>query len=239
VRVGVQARERLRQLGSPPRPIPTKALIPILEKASLEGPDSLLIEMWGNLLASASAEYDVEVITFAEILAAIGPRERKIIEQMLGIGGLGPWKDRRARSVLGAGFELYEQQQRIKPELLRAIDSEDQGIFEWLRQFMPEGYPVLFSKAVRGVATQRANRPSRVFENTFYAQNSPGFEILKKQGLIEEAGAGFSWPSDGSQPPLSVGWFAFTELGYAFVMRVVEAASSSAGPPESTGSQTT
>jgi hypothetical protein len=230
-KVGLQARARLEELGESPKPIPTKAVIPILEKASLEDPDSELIEGWGNLLASSSVHYDVEVITFAEILSKIGSRERQIIERILGRKELGPWRDRSARATHGAGARLIDEQEAIKPLLLKAIEAQDQGIFEELRRFMPEGYPLLVSKIVKSKASARSVRPVSVFEEEFYSKNFAGFEILKKQDLIEENGTGFSWRTDTGEAPLGISWFVLTELGYAFVKRIVTAAAEQSPRP--------
>ena len=216
----MRANQRLKELGTNANPIPTKALIPILEKASLEEPDSVLIEAWGNLLASASADYDAEVITFADVLSRIGPREAKIINEIIGVDDLKKWADRCSRATAGAGFDVYDKAEAIKPQILKAMENEDQKIFGELLEFFPTGYPILITKIQKGVATERANKIDTVFESDFFAANAPGFEILEKQGLVQHRYAGFSWLRNSDDGPSGITWYELTELGFAFVLRI-------------------
>ena len=220
-KVGMQAKKRLMELGAKSAPVPTKALIPILEKASLEEPDSVLIEAWGNLLASASADYDVEVITFAEILSGIGPREAEIVKELIRVSDIAQWNDRQKRATAGTGFDIYDKAAVIKPLILKALDEEDHSIFDRLRKnFFPTGYPVLITKIQKGVSTGRANKIDTIFESKFVSARAPGFEILGRQGLIKERYAGFSWQPNSDDGPSGISWYEFTELGFAFVLRI-------------------
>jgi hypothetical protein len=220
LRVGLLARERLQQLGVTPVPIPTKALVPILEKASLESPDSDLIQAWANLLASTAAQFDSEVMAFASILSEIGSRERAIIEEMVGASGLGVWGDRARRATHGMTAEWLINQETIKPILRDAMEKQDFGVFAALRRFVPTGYPCLITKIIRSeMIGTTAIKPVTVFESPFYSQRSAGFQVLSHQGLIQEGGTGFI--IGRGEAPLSVGWWEFTELGYAFVARIV------------------
>jgi hypothetical protein len=219
LKVGLEARRRLQQLGVTPEPIPTKALVPILEKASLESPDSDLIQAWGNLLASTAAQFDSEVMVFASILSEIGSRERAIIEEMVGASGLGVWEDRVRRATHGLTAEWLINQETIKPILRDAMENQDFGVFSALRRFVPTGYPCLITKIMRSQIIGTAVKPVAVFESPFYSQRSAGFEVLSHQGLIREGGTGFNFGPE--EAPLSVGWWEFTELGYAFVARIV------------------
>ena len=55
IRIAERALERLRLENAPIKPIPSKGLVPLLEKASLESlGDKVMIELWANLLASAA-----------------------------------------------------------------------------------------------------------------------------------------------------------------------------------------
>ncbi len=49
-------------------PIPTKFLVPFLERASLEDESSDLCDRWSDLLVSAATEYDPSMIRFSAIL---------------------------------------------------------------------------------------------------------------------------------------------------------------------------
>tara|TARA_R110000824_G_scaffold399843_1_gene605936 strand:+ start:22209 stop:23072 length:864 start_codon:yes stop_codon:yes gene_type:complete len=77
------ARERLRVEGKSPNPVPHKFLIPFMEKASLEELDnSVVVRSWANLLASASTEYEEEMLRFASVLSEMGPRQAKFLEKL-------------------------------------------------------------------------------------------------------------------------------------------------------------
>jgi len=62
-------------------PIPTKQLIPALEKASLEQPGSEFIEKWANLLASAAETPGDDVTICTSILGELGPTEAELLER--------------------------------------------------------------------------------------------------------------------------------------------------------------
>ncbi len=221
VRVGQKARGRLKELGVDPKPIPTKALFPILEKASLEDADSTLIEAWGNLLASASAQYDVEVITFASILSEIGPRERMIIETMLGPSGPGRRKDREVPMARNVGESLGKQEEEIQRLLNEAIDTNDHTIFERLMAFLPNGYPALINYVDRSLSSKTPGfhiEPKGKVDNPFYVENRMGFRILERQGLI--TGDFFHTFIYEQSLNFRIAWSIFTELGYAFVARI-------------------
>jgi hypothetical protein len=224
LRIGMRMRERISQAEGTPKPIPTKALVPLLEKASLEDPESALIEAWANLGASAALNYDVEVIEFLEILAKIGVRERNILERLIGGAGLGKWKEREARALAGLGFEIYNSQPEVRRLVGEAIEAKDQGIFDQLKRFFPDGYPLIIVRVGKGIATETANRPDKIVESEFFKQNATGFELLKKNELIQESSAGLSWNPRTGEQPLFVGWCTLTELGFAFVKRIL-------GPP--------
>lgn len=220
IRLGQKMRERLAKRGLPAGPIPAKALIPFLEKASLEDPDLALLEAWANLGVSASVDYDVEVIRFLKILEEIGPREKSILEVLVGIG-VGKWADRKVRSLAGLGFAIYDDQPPVRELLEAALQNSDVGVFETMKKFMPTGYPVMFTKVVKGLATATANRPDQIMENVFYAENAAGFELLKHNELVEDGYAGLSWNGSRGEQPIGVAWVTLTELGFAFVNRVL------------------
>lgn len=62
--------------------VPVKFLVPFLEKCSLEEENSELVKKWAELLATAISEYDNKLISYADILAQLGPGEVKLLEEM-------------------------------------------------------------------------------------------------------------------------------------------------------------
>jgi hypothetical protein len=228
-KVGTEMRRRISESGGVAKPIPTKALVLLLEKVSLEDPESALIEVWANLGASAALNYDVEVIEFLEILAKIAVRERNILERMIGTKRLGRWADRKTRAVAGLGFEIYNSQPEVRRLVTEAVKAADDEIFDRLKAFFPEGYPLIITRVGKGIATATANRPDRIVEDEFFKQNATGFELLKKNELIQEGGAGLSWNQRAGEQPSFVGWYTLTEPGFAFAKRILDLRVSSRG----------
>lgn len=80
--VAEKARRRLDQEARVPEPIPTKVLVPLLEKASLEDPvDTEMLDRWAELLASASMLGGVDP-RLVGILSELGAREANLLEEI-------------------------------------------------------------------------------------------------------------------------------------------------------------
>jgi len=81
--IAKRTKKRLAFIEKPVRPIPQKFFLPLLEKASLEDiSDSTLINMWANLIATASTE-NVEMLgQYVNILSNIVPRQVVLLEEM-------------------------------------------------------------------------------------------------------------------------------------------------------------
>jgi len=80
VALEIARRAALRiELRPDPHPIPLKVLIPLLEKGSQEAPsDDFIIDMWANLLASATAEGSISP-RFIGILGEMNSRQAKLL----------------------------------------------------------------------------------------------------------------------------------------------------------------
>lgn len=221
IRVGKAMRKRLDATKEPIEPIPAKALVPFLEQASLEDPDSILIEAWANLGVSAAVNYDIEVVRFSKILSEIGPREKSILETIVG-PGVGEWGDRSARALASVEYEIYNSRAKVRKLLEEAVENLDASIFQTMKAFTPEGYPLVFTKVVSGEAGAEASRPAAIFESDFYDENASGIELLKQNELVREGYAGLSWYPDKGEQPIGIGWVTLTELGFAFVDRVLK-----------------
>ena len=99
--VANKARQEIEKQTEKPAQIPFKALLPMLERASLEeANDETLTTAWGALVASAALDYDPEVIAFSRILSELSPRECLILERIFG----GRWSGGPGRTFPG-GYE--------------------------------------------------------------------------------------------------------------------------------------
>jgi hypothetical protein len=83
IEIAKRAEKRLAIEGGSPQPVPAKFLIPFMEKASLEGGTSELIDTWAKLLATASQNYDSGLIRYTSVLAELSPREVKFLDRVV------------------------------------------------------------------------------------------------------------------------------------------------------------
>lgn len=70
------------------RPIPNKFIVPFLEQASLEELDSSLIDMWADLLVSASENFESYHTHFVSIMAQLSGRQGEIFKKIVGVDNL-------------------------------------------------------------------------------------------------------------------------------------------------------
>jgi hypothetical protein len=195
--------------------VPIKALLPMLEKASLEeGEDETLTDAWAALLASASIDYDPEVLTFTRILSEFGPREALVLSRLY--GGRRKWAlgDRNEKALT----RFFESEEAIKPMIRRAVADGDPGLFPRLRGFVDESWPMEFTLAFTRGASVRANWIDKRLLEPFYEAHSVGYTILAHQGLIELSGQGYAWMN--GETPVGVNWATLTDLGGRFMVRV-------------------
>ncbi|ASK19567.1 Abi-alpha family protein [Halomonas sp. N3-2A] len=62
--------------------IPTKFLVPFLEKSSLEPDENDLCETWARLLITASQDFRTEFISYTEILSKLDPQDVQLLQNM-------------------------------------------------------------------------------------------------------------------------------------------------------------
>jgi hypothetical protein len=78
-----RAKARITASG-PGKPVPLKFMVPFLEKASLEEPESELVDLWANLLVSAAEDYNPHFIHFANIMSQISGRQAQLFSDVIG-----------------------------------------------------------------------------------------------------------------------------------------------------------
>jgi hypothetical protein len=84
IRIAERALERLRLENAPIKPIPSKGLVPLLEKASLENlGDRAMIELWANLLASAALGNQSNLPRYVTILSEINGRQARLLQRIM------------------------------------------------------------------------------------------------------------------------------------------------------------
>jgi hypothetical protein len=81
------AAPKLALLRAPIKPIPAKFLVPFLENASLEEPDSELIRMWANLLVSSAENYNEDNVYYVRLISQLSSVQARLFEAIIGVGG--------------------------------------------------------------------------------------------------------------------------------------------------------
>jgi hypothetical protein len=84
--VAIQIAEKARRIAEIENillnPVPTKLLVPFLEKASAEEPeDDTMQDRWAALLLSATKNYQAKHLTFVDILSRLSADELKVLEE--------------------------------------------------------------------------------------------------------------------------------------------------------------
>lgn len=95
-------------------PLPPKILVPALEAASLESPDSPLIEWWANLFVSGATCTPIRPFLI-DIMSKIGTDEATLLEQL--------WTNFRKQETFAETFAEFEESPSILETLLHVIAS--------------------------------------------------------------------------------------------------------------------
>lgn len=83
IEIAKRAKARLAIEQSEPNPVPNKFMVPFLEKASLEEPNSRLIDLWAQLLAKASEKYDSSLQVLSDTLSKISYTDVLVLRAFL------------------------------------------------------------------------------------------------------------------------------------------------------------
>lgn len=171
--------------------IPTKFMIPFLERASLEDIESELVDWWASLLAAAVSDVGIQHPIFPEILSRITPAEAKALNMISGQASRNELKQEEL------DFDgLYRE---VFPELAKSSDTTlpDEEVRSRLNN-----YRHLVSMN-GGLVTYLADvdpRPPSFFD----IRSEPAFEpltanssldVLLSLGIIERTHRGYAVPS--------------------------------------------
>jgi hypothetical protein len=80
-----RSRKRLESKQEIVTPVPNKFIVPFLEQASLEDPDSELVDMWANLLATAATDYSSYHVHFVSIMSQLSAKQGNILKYFIGV----------------------------------------------------------------------------------------------------------------------------------------------------------
>lgn len=216
-----RAREKLQLAGTTQHSIPNKILLPLLEKSSLEDPESELIDRWINLLASTAMNPNVKSITFADILSSIGSEHARLLDKMA-----------------SPRWRVVPQDKLSLSGVVRGVDWLEKWYEKSFREVIKEGNHITLSLLQKRVDPHCHCYTILLFAPTesylmpayqadrYYFENPLDFEILERQGLIDKHKLQFK--------EISVVAFALTELGIEFIYMVSDSKHSKGGDPKGT-----
>lgn len=220
------ARNILKSRGKKPEPVPRKLMVPLLEKASCEDLESELIEMWANLLAQASTEYDSSLITFCDIISRLGKREAEALKKI--VGEIKRASGLKTYSPLDFSEDWFMNQLEFNfTEIQTSLnDDECDELFHEILDFSKQlkGREILFCHMPQTLdqgPTEPINEkivPRGLFNTQFYFEFSLSLDILQREGLIAMKETRFySWYDQHRINPFTVGYAEPTTLGLEFV----------------------
>jgi Abortive infection alpha len=79
-----RAAPALAKLEQPIAPVPVKSLVPFLEAASLEEPDSEFVKLWANLLISSAEHYNSDNVYYVKLISQMSSRQARLFETIIG-----------------------------------------------------------------------------------------------------------------------------------------------------------
>lgn len=185
----LRAAPKLALLKLPIEPVPIKFLVPFLELASLEEPDSELVKMWANLLVSSAENYHADNVYYVGLISQMSSVQATLFEAM--IGPRGP------QSVLDSMAQNFFLGQSFLSECIRdAFGNAKRPPFT-LRQAWNRLTKTL---NMQGVVIEHIDLGHHVKED--YTSGSPPYSIYREEqqndyailrglGLIEYIDTGF------------------------------------------------
>jgi hypothetical protein len=213
-RLGEKLKERLE--GEAITPITPKVLIPALEKASLENPDSEMIERWANLLAEEALNPSDDTRTCVSILSELGVNEAEIldgIQRRLAENDL--WaEDKVEMRYATISTFLKEKYGDFQSNIKRHYDGELS--IEELNAALGS----LLDKAPVWIYSFRLSlspSDSKEMSVMFNADQQVALDILEYRNLIRKQEY---MELLGARPLLTIRWFDLTSLGIRFLKKV-------------------
>lgn len=215
--------ERRGNLDAPITPVPVKFLVPYLEQASLESPDSSLVDLWTDLLLSATYNFEPSHIHFVSIISRLSAKQGEIFRQIVGTTNAEFLEDRRdfinaymSTTNIRTSIELFvkDKSNTLGKEL---SDAE----FETVIQDMlaPPGIAVAHSSFEN-------NKTSDYYDVDFDYMNYKDdleldYSILEAVGLIKEIDTDFF---DVEHWSVCMSLYVVTNLGmhFAKACRIVD-----------------
>lgn len=204
---------------------PPKFLLEFADRASREDLESDLIDMWANLLAEASTDYNSPMISFCDIISRLGRDEAEALMRIT--EGMKRLFVSKAQSPMSHTRELFLA--KLKPFFVDRVMAPTKAEAEQIFKEIVRDYGFDNGKVVLSFCIPESENPPAHFnfeiyvtrqvmmESRFYLEYPISLEILRREGLIEIREATFYSKHDPSNlNPFIVGYAELTNFGLEF-----------------------
>jgi len=213
IRIAKKARQIAEIENLQLNPVPTKLMVPFLEKASTEEPeDETMQDRWATLLLSASKNYQAKHLTFVDILSRLSADELKVLEETCFA----------YKGFPETSYPTYhaDWNSQLAIQQFHYLKASQPGKEKEAYDAFISATPLAYGGHIHTSVLRRDG--ASVW---FYTDYRPGgsrytsLEILQHERLIDirrlelEAGLG----GKGQPCKLDVGYFEMTKLGISFV----------------------
>jgi hypothetical protein len=213
--IAYRARRRLsKELGTLSR-IPIKFIVPFLEQASLEEPESVLVDLWANLLVSASEGFDPHHIHFVGLISRLSSTQGEILKKLIGTESVSDLE--RAMKEIEWCLPAQNIGRAFGHEIAQSKVNDDDSLIEFIKRFFDcPGVQVVQA----GFVNVLANKYYRVeFEHRQYDNHREvDYSILDGAGLIKTINTNLfvGEPFVDSRWNFTMSYYYLTSLGFEF-----------------------
>lgn len=202
--------ERLRADVKLEHAVPNKFLIPFLEHASLEDRDSALIDLWANLLVSASTEFSPHHVHFVSIISRIAAQQAQVFGTMFRAENL--YQLERGRDNAATFFGFHAIRSTLEEHVRTASPNDDDEFTTSIVALMDD--PGISTIHCSFENTKTADYYDIVFPYTSYKDEyEADYSILESIGLIKKVEIGFI---DVDPWEILLSYYVITSLGLYF-----------------------
>jgi hypothetical protein len=207
-----RARKKLGNLANL-KPIPNKFLVPFLEQASLEDPESSLIDMWASLLSSAAQNFSSYHTHFVSIISRLSAKQGAALQSIIGTESAHDL-ELAMDSITSGHFAGHIIRKEIERVVLQLTERTNDTVFARIeRLFNHVGIEV-----VHGAAENLTTKEYFDLEFSYSAYKDDDeidYAILEAVGLIKRVETDFFDVKDWT---LSIIYYHLTELGRQFAV---------------------
>jgi hypothetical protein len=209
-----RARKKIGNLAHLNKPIPNKFLVPFLEQASLEEPESSLIDMWASLLSSAAQNFSSHHTHFVSIISRLSAKQGLILKSIIGTESAHDL-DLAMDNLREYGvFQSYHIRKEIERVASKLTERTNDAFFAEIEQLFNHPAIEVVHVGAENLATK--DYFTLVFSyNTYKDDDEVDYAILEAVGLIKRVEIDFFDVSDWA---ISTIYYLLTDLGFHFAV---------------------